>query len=74
MSIPAGNVRELDTRSSEVFFWLPGRGASAIWDCGPLLWCWRRLEEMSLDDVEHHLIQRRWPPDGNVSQAARLWA
>jgi transcriptional regulator of acetoin/glycerol metabolism len=31
-----------------------------------------RLEEMNLDDVEHHLIQRTLSRyDGNVSQAAK---
>jgi transcriptional regulator of acetoin/glycerol metabolism len=31
-----------------------------------------RLEEMSLDEVEHHLIQRMLARhDGNVSQAAK---
>ncbi|HEY2462345.1 MAG TPA: sigma-54 dependent transcriptional regulator [Candidatus Acidoferrum sp.] len=69
-----GNVRELDhaiergvllaagqqVRAADLGLRSPASGSSA------------RLEEMSLDDVERHLIQRTLArSDGNVSQAAK---
>lgn len=69
-----GNVRELDHAVERGVLLSPGPTVRAA-DLGlrpPATGPTSRLEEMSLDDVERHLIQRTLGRfDGNVSQAAK---
>ncbi len=68
-----GNVRELDHAIERGVLLAQGSQVKAA-DLGLRVAAGAaaRLEEMSLDDVEHHLIQRTLSRyDGNVSQAAK---
>jgi DNA-binding NtrC family response regulator len=69
-----GNVRELDHSIERGVLLATGPQVKAA-DLGlraAAAGSTARLEEMSLDDVEHHLIQRMLARhDGNVSQAAK---
>jgi len=67
-----GNVRELDHSIERGVLLATGSQVRAV-DLGlrAATGSTAKLEEMSLDDVEHHLIQRTLARyDGNVSQAA----
>ena len=69
-----GNVRELDHSIERGVLMAMGSQVQAA-DLGlraAAAGSTAKLEEMSLDDVEHHLIQRTLSRyDGNVSQAAK---